>query len=544
MSGITPKMRVTLVGVAGSNNAFSLSLYNLKAYAYGDADIRERWVINVIQHPLIGAVQTDQLLSDLTDKIVDQNPSLVGFSCYMWNIEGFLDIAKKLKVRLPDTRVLLGGPEISTEYVQQSNFDNYAVDYCISGEGELTFLELLQYLGHEKPSLTDIAGLSHRSKRSLPFIVNSKRTPFKSLAEIPSPFLEGVVDEEVLARPGIEANIETQRGCNLRCSYCIYHKDMDRVTYSEVERVINEVRFVIDRGVKKVRFVDANFTSKKIHAKSVMKSLIREKFETQLFFELIPGFIDEELANLFGQFRKMHSANQITIGVGVQSINRATLKRMRRPIRKEKFEKTFQLLQKNDIYTKIDLIIGLPGEGLTIIEETLEYMVDQLRDSRAHLLCYHVMRGLPGTELLEMAKEDEMVFSSRNEPHEFIESPTLPRADMVKSLRRTAVLFRLINHIGWADREFIWGRSSEKTNIRDMFFATRDHLHISNIQLVDLIVEALIEHLKPRKSWFSMKDFPYAETWWWVHSAKEVSNEWLVDCHTQLLGRGTSSLDI
>ena len=76
-----------------------------------------------------------------------------------------------------------------------------------------------------------------------------------------------------------------------------------------------------------------------------MRGLIQEKFETSLFFELIPGFIDEELASLFGQYTKLHAQNQVTVGVGVQTINRDVLKRMRRPIRKEKFEKTFRLLQ-------------------------------------------------------------------------------------------------------------------------------------------------------------------------------------------------------
>ena len=172
----------------------------------------------------------------------------------------------------------------------------------------------------------------------------------------------------------------------------------------------------------------------------------------------------------------------------------------------------------------------MPDEGIISIEKTMEYMIDQLRGSRAHLLCCHVMRGLPGTELMEIAKKKKMVFSSRYEPHELIESPTLPRADMLKSLRRTGVLFRLINHIGWADREFILGQTSKKTNIRDLFFSTKDHLSVSNVQLIDLIVEKLTEYLKPTKSWFSMPDFPYAETWWWAYSSREISNEWLIDC--------------
>ena len=39
-----------------------------------------------------------------------------------------------------------------------------------------------------------------------------------------------------------------------------------------------------------------------------------------------------------------------------------------------------------------------------------------------------------------------------------------------------------------------------------------------------------MKHLKSVKSWFSMPDFPYAETWWWVHSSREITNEWLIDC--------------
>ena len=530
------KMIAVLVGIAGSHNAFSLSLYNLKAYAYQSAQIQDRWDITVIQKPLInfGEKYNKKKLSDLINEIISKKPNFVGFSCYMWNIDSFLKISKDMKKKLPSVKILLGGPEIATEYVQNSHFDKYAIDFCVSGEGELTFSELLQHLEKGKPKIDDIDGLSHRSDTKLPFTVNAKRKPFKSIAEIPSPFLEGIVDEDVLARSGVEANLETQRGCNLRCSYCIYHKDMDRVAYSEIERIIKEVRYVTKRGVKKIRFVDANFSSDKNHAKLVMKGLIREKFETSLFFELIPGFIDDELAALFGEYTKLHPQNQITIGVGVQTINLKVLKLMRRSIRKEKFEKTFKLLQKHNIYTKIDLIIGLPDEDISSIEETLEYMVNQLRGSKAHLLCCHVMRGLPGTELMEIAKKKKMIFSSKYEPHELIESPTLPRADMLKSLRRTGVLFRLINHVGWADREFIWGKTSQKTNIRDLFFATKDRLSVSNVKLIDLIVEKLIKHLKPIKSWFSMPDFPYAETWWWVHSSREISNEWLIDCLSNL----------
>jgi radical SAM superfamily enzyme YgiQ (UPF0313 family) len=245
-------------------------------------------------------------------------------------------------------------------------------------------------------------------------------------------------------------------------------------------------------------------------------------------FELIPGFLDEELAALFGEFNSMYEWNQVTLGVGVQTINLEVLRKIRRGIRIEKFEQTFQLLQKYKIYAKIDLIIGMPGEDIASIERTLEYMMDKLSGSQAHLLCCHVMRGLPGTELLDIAKEYGMVFSSKYEPYELVESPSLPREDMLKCLRRTAVIFRLINHSGWADEEFISGKQSSDMTVRDHFFDTRDRLGISNVSLIDLIIEGLMEYLVERNSWFVQPDFPYAETWWWNYSRVEIENEWIL----------------
>jgi radical SAM superfamily enzyme YgiQ (UPF0313 family) len=518
--------KALLVGIAGSNNAFSLSLYNLKAYAYADADIRRAWELCVIQHPLINVTHQAEKVPRLADQIVAHAPDLLALSCYMWNVNVLKELAAMVRQRLPRTEIVWGGPEIATDYLREGKYTDLPADFCVAGEGELTFRELLRNRTAGTPELSAIDGLAFRAEEGAAFTVNAKRTPFKSLLEIPSPFLSGVVDDEVLLRRRVQANIETQRGCNLRCSYCIYHKDMDRISYSEVERVIDEVAYVVNKGVKDVRFVDANFSSSLDHAKAVMRGLIERRFETKLMFELIPGFIDEELAALFAEFNALYDWNEVTLGVGVQTINLEVLRKIRRAIKLDKFERTFDLLQKYGIYAKIDLIVGMPGEDIASIERTLEYMLGKLRTSQAHLLCCHVMRGLPGTELLEIAKEYGMVFSSEHEPHELMESPALPRTDMLKCLRRTAVVFRLINHRGWASREFISGKESRDTTIRDAFFAARDRLGVSHVALVDVIVDGLLQHLKA-DSWFVDPRFPYAETWWWNFSGLEVTNDWL-----------------
>jgi radical SAM superfamily enzyme YgiQ (UPF0313 family) len=518
-----------LVGIAGSNNGFSLSLYNLKAYAYRDPEIRRGWNLLVLQHPLINVDGRSKKVAALAEQIVAHKPELVAFSCYMWNVKAFQELGALLRSRLPQVKIAWGGPEITTDYVVEGKYDDTEADFLVSGEGELTFLELLRNLSTGTPALPQIHGLSFRGSGLGPYTINSRRVPFKSLVEVPSPFLTGVVDDDVLLRKRVQANLETQRGCSLRCSYCIYHKDMDRISYAAVQRVLEEVTYVTNKGVRDIRFVDANFSSDLDHAKAVMRGMIERRFEAKLMFELIPGFIDEELAALFGEYNALYEWNDITLGIGVQTTNLDVLRKVRRAIRVERFEQTFDLIQKYNVYAKIDLIIGMPGEDIASIERTLEYMLGKLAGSRSHLLCCHVMRGLPGTELLDIAKEHGMVFSSQYEPHELIESPILPRADMLKCLRRTAVVFRLINHSGWASKEFISGKSSSATHIADAFFAARARLGVSHIAVVDRIVDALMEYLKERDSLFVQPEFPYAETWWWSRSALEVEDEWLTD---------------
>jgi len=521
--------KAVLVGIAGSNNAFSLSLYNLKAFAYNDPEIRGKWDLSIIQHPLININRRDIEIPPLIDRIVNAKPDLVGFSCYMWNVNVFNEVAQALRKRIPNAQIIWGGSEMSSDYLLQGKFDKFEMDFCVSGEGEATFLEFLKNRTFGVPDLSGIPGLAYRESASKPFKINSKREALGVLQDVPSPFLTGVVDDEVLLRPKIEANIETQRGCSLRCSYCTYHKDMDSITYSSVERVVSEVVYLVNKGVKRVRFVDANFSSDLDYSKAIIRAFIQKRFELRLMFELIPGFIDEELAALLEEFGDLHPWNDITLGVGVQSIKLETNKAMRRGIKIEKFNYTFELIKKYNLFAKIDLIIGLPGENLVDIEASLEYMMETVRFGQGHLLCFHVLRGLPGTELLEIARKSNITFSSKNEPHVFVESPDLPRKDMLKCLRRTAVVFRLTNHRGWAGREFISERKSEDVNIREAFFNARERLNLTNIELVDLLVEALMEHLKERNSWFVQPDFPFAETWWWNLSAFEVRNEWIIE---------------
>ena len=122
------KRTATLVGIAGSFNAMSLSLYNLKSYALlTETEVPNHWDIDILQRKLItpGSAVAEQMTQQAIDLIVKSEPELVGFSVYMWNVNVFKGIARTLRRVLPNAKIVMGGPEIASDYIREGNYDDF-----------------------------------------------------------------------------------------------------------------------------------------------------------------------------------------------------------------------------------------------------------------------------------------------------------------------------------------------------------------------------------------------------------------------------------
>ena len=78
-------------------------------------------------------------------EIVRGGYDLICFSCYIWNIEEIKILASEVKKACPDTKILLGGPEVSFE-TQELMRENPWIDFVIRGEGENGFFEFCKAL--------------------------------------------------------------------------------------------------------------------------------------------------------------------------------------------------------------------------------------------------------------------------------------------------------------------------------------------------------------------------------------------------------------
>src|SRR4029079_8613618 len=133
----------------------------------------------------------------LIEAILAREPWLVGFTCYLWNIERTLFIFQLLKARQPKLQIVLGGPEITAD--NDWVLRHPAIDYAAIGEGEQTFAELLAVLQDGTPLSQQIDGLyvadrvsftdgrMSSQKRLMP--LPNFRRPLARLDDVSSPYL-------------------------------------------------------------------------------------------------------------------------------------------------------------------------------------------------------------------------------------------------------------------------------------------------------------------------------------------------------------------
>jgi radical SAM superfamily enzyme YgiQ (UPF0313 family) len=368
----------------------------------------------------------------LVEALAGRDPWLVGFTCYLWNIERTLHLARELKRRRPDVRIVLGGPEVTNDNAWVLDTPDY--DFAVIGEGEQTFTQLLLGLLDDDTSPVAIPGLFvpppgsgprfHPSRRPAP------RTPLPDLNLLGSPYLAGILDaadEQMLL-------LETSRGCRFRCKFCYYWKSYDKTYYLADETIRASLRHAADRRAREVFLLDPTLNQRKDFA--ALLRLLAEgnpggRFS--YFGELRAEGVTEETARL------LREANFTEVEVGLQSIEPEAMTLMDRKNNLRAFEWGVRAMLREGIRVKVDLIIGLPGDDVESVRRGLHYLRDNGLGSDLQVFNLAV---LPGTPFREEAAELGLVHQPRP-PYYVLETPRLDCTDLFGLMQEAQELFEI-----------------------------------------------------------------------------------------------------
>ena len=193
-------------------------------------------------------------------------PKIVCFSSYHWTTNLSYEFAKRIKKKHPGTIIVFGGPNFPLDTSDKKKYlEKYPLmDFCLEGEGELAFAELLKKLMEHnfdvkaiKEKEIKIPNCYYLSKDILFFGAFLPR--LSDLDEIPSPYLSGLLDKffDGVLSPGIQ----TTRGCPFTCTYCqesiLYFNKIARFSY---KRIRDELDYIAKRNVvPELILVDSNF---------------------------------------------------------------------------------------------------------------------------------------------------------------------------------------------------------------------------------------------------------------------------------------------
>ncbi len=287
-----------------------------------------------------------------------ENPFIVGFSCYIWNMEYNLTLARKIKEKYPECLIVFGGHNIpfNTEVLENAEF----VDALIHGEGERAFVEYSK--AAEKNDFSSLKNISYRIGGEIFPAVEGKTC--LSLEEMPSPYTAGFFDKMIEDYPTIDfqATLETNRGCPYSCAFCDWCFT-EKIRYFPMEKIKKEIDWMSDKKISYCYCADANFgiSSRDIEVAQHVVDCNKKSGYPQIFKPCYAKNSDE---NIF-EIGKLLNKNGVDKGVTLayQSMSPEVLENIgRKNLDINYYSRLNALYSAEGIPTYTELILGLPGE--------------------------------------------------------------------------------------------------------------------------------------------------------------------------------------
>lgn len=370
----------------------------------------------------------DPIMNIVAD-LYSKDPNVVGFSCYIWNIEETIQVIQMLKKVKPSVRIVLGGPEVSYDVAYWLDRIPEA-DFIVVGEGEETFKQLLEEIGSsEKYHM--VFGLAYRKEGKN--IINAPR-PKLDLNQIPTPYS---FDEDLEGLRRRVTYFETSRGCPFSCQFCLSSIEVG-VRYFDLERVKDELLTLIEKGAKLIKFVDRTFNIKRDYAMAIFRFLIDNHQGCVFQFEITADIMRPEVLEFLNQEAP---PGVFRFEIGVQSTNDNTNELVKRKQNFEKLKRTVTMVKEGGkIDQHLDLIAGLPEEDYNSFRKTF----NDVFAMRPEELQLGFLKMLRGTGLRLRAADHNYVFSD-HAPYEILGNNILSFEEIIRIKRVEDVLEKYWN---------------------------------------------------------------------------------------------------
>ena len=344
-----------------------------------------------------GIADRSQAIEETIRQTIRLKPKMVGLTCLTPEVLEVRQFAKRIKEKLPETKLLVGGVH-TTLIPQDLLFKGSLLDYAIIGEGEETSLELVNAIKDGK-SLKGIRGIAFLDNSGK--LVKTQPRPLMDLNKLPMPAFEKV-PMDYYTKPslycirGIPISgffVFTSRGCPSRCKFCVNKNIFGRVIrFRDAVKVVDEIELLAKKYKIDGFFIyDDTFAVNKKHVEAICNGMKERKLDLIWGCQTRVNLVTEDI------MRKMKQAGCVQVEFGVESGSPENLIRLRKDITVPQIKNAFRICKKLKFRTFANFMINTPDET----EEDVQMTIDLARKLKADVNLFNITTPYPGTEIYD-----------------------------------------------------------------------------------------------------------------------------------------------
>lgn len=373
---------------------------------------------------------TSETVGTAVDAIYAQHPDIVAATAWLFTHEHLQHIIARVKALLPQTTIILGGPEFLGD--NEAYLHHHPeVDCVLRGEGEESFAQWLEEWNIPE-TWNNIVGLCYIYKG---IYHDNGIARVKDFTSLHSP------EESTLftwGKPFIQ--LEATRGCFNTCAFCVSGMG-DPIRTLPLENIRQRLNHIREQGIRDVRILDRTFNYHPRHAIALLKLFAEYHPHLRFHLEIHPALLPQSVREVLAS--TPHGL--LHLEAGIQSLRQEVLDKSTRKGRlKESLDGLRFLCSLPNLITHADLIAGLPLYTLAQIYEDIH----TLAEYKAGEIQLESLKLLPGTVMRRDAEKLGIRYSPLP-PYEVLETDAITSSELQEARRLSRLLDAYYNTSAW-----------------------------------------------------------------------------------------------